>query len=365
MAARQQQPPPTGTPSPIYPASAGHTRSAGSRLPAPDRPAPPRHHHLGTTGELHRDHRTPGCRPDIHVGSHGDRSTLFSSSRTSSTVVVGMRKSSPSDARRRRRTWASMASSRSRSAAARSPTTSPCPEMGDNQSEPHDRRESPPSVRCSIRVAGRDLAFEQLRQLLNGDLHRAEHRIPLHSGAGDRPTETFYEVGIQRIRHTGQVCCTPERSPHPPEKIGFSSPGVSSPPHRVHATPGTPSSTGSRIGGEWSPTQAPPPRRRSPEATTTHQTPGKAPGKRRRRPGTPTAHAAPSEPSHWHGPSRKDKSPCSSNECRPPVHTRSGHWGKRSAPTKKENSPSPTTTSLTEHTPSVGGMADSVRCRRV
>ena len=75
-------------------------------------------------------------------------------------------------------------------------------------------------MRCGIRVAGRDLAFEQLRQLLDGDLHRAEHRIPLPGGAGDSPTETFYEVGIQRIRHTGQVCCTLEQFTSPTRETG-------------------------------------------------------------------------------------------------------------------------------------------------
>ncbi|MDV8101659.1 hypothetical protein R4P80_01665, partial [Rhodococcus sp. IEGM 69] len=53
-------------------------------------------------------------------------------------------------------------------------------------------------MRRSILVTGRDLAFEQLSKLLDGDLHGAEHGITLHGGAGDGPAETAYRGNSSR-----------------------------------------------------------------------------------------------------------------------------------------------------------------------
>ena len=98
------------------------------------------------------------------------------------------------------------------------PRPHPAPSGRSSERAPRHTREAP-SVRRSILVTGRDVAFEQLGKLLDGDLHGAEQGITLHGGAGDGPAETFCEVGIQRIRHDGQVCSTtgrsPARFPHP------------------------------------------------------------------------------------------------------------------------------------------------------
>ncbi|SEC41732.1 hypothetical protein SAMN04490220_1587 [Rhodococcus jostii] len=58
-------------------------------------------------------------------------------------------------------------------------------------------------------IAGRHEAFEQLGQLGNGDLDRAEQRITIHSGVGHSPAETFNEVGVQLIGHDISVSAKP------------------------------------------------------------------------------------------------------------------------------------------------------------